>query len=347
MSAAPSPSGLSPAQLDALAGYFQRHVGALSAPMRAVPLTGGQSNPTVLLESGSRRWVVRRKPDGALLASAHAIDREFRVMRALRETAVPVPTVHAYCDDTTCIGVPFYVMDFVDARTYTDPTLPDLQPEQRQRVYQSLNDTISAIHRVDLEAVGLADFGRPHGYLQRQLERWTRQYRATETEPIASMESLMQWLAGYAPRHAEDPCLVHGDFRIDNVLFDPDSHRAVAVIDWELSTLGHGMADFAYHAMTWRVTADEFRGMRGHDLQRLGIPSEREHLQAYCERRGLPEPDDWTYLLAFNMFRMAAILQGILHRALNGNAAASDALDNGHKARLMADAGWRLVREAS
>lgn len=342
---APASTGLDPCQLDALATYLRRHVGAGPGPLQAQPLTGGQSNPTMLVESGSQRWVVRRKPAGPLLASAHAIDREFRVMRALQGSAVPVPEVQAYCDDAACIGVPFYVMQHVQGRSFTDPALPGLTVAQRQRIYLALGRTIAALHCVDVLALGLSDYGRPQGFLRRQLQRWTTQYRASQTEHIASMESLIAWLEQHLP-DSDDPCLVHGDFRIDNVLFHPEREEVVAVIDWELSALGHGLVDFAYHAMAWRVTAQEFRGMRGENLATLGIPDEGAYLRAYCDQRGVAVPVDWTCYLAFNMFRMAAILQGILHRALHGNAAAADALDNGRKARLMADAGWRLVNEA-
>lgn len=346
MSAA-SPSGLDARQLDALADYLRQHVGALPGPLQARPLTGGQSNPTVLVTAGDRRWVVRRKPAGTLLASAHAIDREFRVMRALQGSAVPVPEVHAYCEDPGPIGVPFYVMEHVQGRVFTDPALPGLSPDQRRRVYQAQNRTIAAIHGADVQALGLADYGRPQGFLRRQLQRWTAQYRAAQTEDIAAMESLITWLEQHLP-DTDDPCLVHGDFRIDNLLFHPGREEVLAVIDWELSALGHGLVDFAYHAMAWRVTAQEFRGMSGEPLDALGIPGEAEYLRRYCDLRGmaLPDPGVWTSLLAFNMFRMAAILQGILHRALNGNAAAADALENGRKARQMAEAGWRLVRRA-
>jgi aminoglycoside phosphotransferase (APT) family kinase protein len=340
-------SGLDARQLHALADYLRQHVGTLPGPLQARPLTGGQSNPTVLVSSGDRRWVVRRKPAGTLLASAHAIDREFRVMRALQASAVPVPEVHAYCEDPERIGVPFYVMEHVQGRVFTDPALPGLTAAQRGRVYQAQNATLAAIHSVDVQALDLADYGRPQGFLRRQLQRWTTQYRASQTEEIVAMESLIAWLQAHLPE-GDDPCLVHGDFRIDNLLFHPEREEVLAVIDWELSTLGHGLVDFAYHAMAWRVTAQEFRGMRGEDLAALGIPDEATYLRAYCAKRGVaePTPQQWTFYLAFNMFRMAAILQGILHRALNGNAAAADALDNGRRARLMADAGWRLVGDA-
>lgn len=348
MSAA-SPSGLDARQLDALADYLREHVGALPGPLQARPLTGGQSNPTVLVTAGERRWVVRRKPAGTLLASAHAIDREFRVMQALQGSAVPVPVpeVHAYCEDPERIGVPFYVMEHVQGRVFTDPALPGLSPAQRGRIYQAQNRTIAAIHRVDVQALGLADYGRPQGFLRRQLQRWTGQYRASQTEEIAAMEALIAWLEAHLPE-GDDPCLVHGDFRIDNLLFHPERDEVLAVIDWELSALGHGLVDVAYHAMAWRVTAQEFRGMRGEDFAALGIPDEASYLSAYCAQRGVaePAPPQWTFYLAFNMFRMAAILQGILHRALNGNAAAADALETGRRTRLMAEAGWRLVNEA-
>lgn len=339
-------TGLDARQLDALASYLRRQVGAGSGPLQVRPLTGGQSNPTVLVESGSQRWVVRRKPAGPLLASAHAIDREFRVMRALQGSAVPVPEVYAYCDDAACIGVPFYVMQHVHGRTFTDPALPGLTVDQRQRVYQALGSTIAALHSADVQALGLADYGRPQGFLRRQLQRWTTQYRASQTEDMPAMESLMAWLEQHLP-DSDDPCLVHGDFRIDNLLFHPEREEVLAVIDWELSALGHGLVDFAYHAMAWRVSAQEFRGMRGEDLATLGIPSEDAYLRAYCHQRGLAAPADWTALMAFNMFRMAAILQGILHRALTGNAAAADALETGRRARRMAEAGWRLVNEGA
>lgn len=344
MSAGNPTAGLSAAQIEALTPFFRRHVGPVTVPLRVAPLSGGQSNPTVLVESGSRRWVLRRKPAGELLASAHAIDREFRVMQALRGSTVPVPRAIAYCDDIACIGVPFYVMEYIEARLLTDPALPGMSSQQRQRIYTALSETVAAIHRVDVHAVGLQDFGRPQGYLRRQLDRWTRQYRASETQSLPAMEALMEWLIAHMPSDDEDPCLVHGDFRIDNVLFHPQDDRVLAVIDWELSTLGHGLADFAYHAMAWRVGADEFRGMRGADLEGLGIPLEADYLQAYCERRGLPLPANWHFYLAFNMFRMAAILQGILHRALQGNAASADALENGQRAGHMAEAGLRLIR---
>ena len=254
-----------------LADWLRAHVRPFRGGVQVEPLAGGQSNPTFRVTAGEHRWVLRRKPPGVLLASAHAVEREFRVMRALQGTAVPVPAMHALCEDASVIGSPFYVMDFVEGRVLADPALPGMDPAERAAIYSELQRVMGAIHRVDVQAVGLADFGRPQNYLARQVERWTRQYRASETERIEAMEHLIAWLPAQLPGH-EEVALVHGDFRIDNVIFHPSLPRALAVIDWELSTLGHPVVDFAYHAMAWRVTPDEFRGLRGHDLAALGIP---------------------------------------------------------------------------
>ena len=304
--------------------------------------TGGQSNPTYRLDLGSRSYVLRRKPDGVLLPSAHAIEREYRVINALASTEVPVPRVHVFCQDATVIGTPFYLMDFVEGRMFWDPTLPGMEPRERAALYDELNRVIAALHRVDVTTVGLSDFGRPGHYIARQIERWTQQYRASEAEPIYAMERLIEWLPAHVPSE-DETSLVHGDFRIDNVIFHPTEPRIIGVLDWELSTLGHPLADFAYHCMSWRVTPDEFRGMAGHDLGALGIPLEAPYVQAYCRRTGRESLPDWDYYLAFNMFRMSAILQGILARARGGNAASERAEATGRLARPMAEAGWRQI----
>lgn len=319
-----------------LRGRLPRWEGAITLQ----PLAGGQSNPTYLVRAGEERYVLRRKPFGDLLPSAHAIEREFRVMQALADTAVPVPRMHLLCEDTSVIGSSFYVMDFIEGRVFWDPSLPGMAQEQRAAIYDELNRVISALHAIDPAAVGLSDFGRPGQYLRRQVDRWTRQYRASETERIEPMERLIAWLPAHLP-DSEASTLVHGDFRIDNVIFHPVEPRVVAVLDWELSTLGHPLADFAYHCMAWRVTPDEFRGLRGHDLRALGIPDEQAYAQAYCRRTGRAALPDWDYYLVFNMFRMAAILQGILSRAVNGNAASAEAVRTGQRARPMAEAAWR------
>jgi aminoglycoside phosphotransferase (APT) family kinase protein len=303
---------------------------------------GGQSNPTYLLSSGEQRYVLRRKPAGVLLPSAHAVDREYRVMHALAASNVPVPRVHLLCQDDSVIGTAFYLMEYVEGRTFWDPALPGLAGAERAAIYDEMNRVVAALHRVDFAAAGLADYGRPGAYLKRQIDRWTRQYRASETERIEAMEQLIDWLPAHIPAD-DQTSLVHGDYRIDNLIFHPTQPRVLAVLDWELSTLGHPLADFAYHAMAWRVTPAEFRGLKGHDLPALGIPGEADYVAAYCRRTGRSAIADWDYYLAFNMFRMAAILQGILARALQGSAASSDALETGRRARPMAEAGWRQV----
>jgi aminoglycoside phosphotransferase (APT) family kinase protein len=311
---------------------------------------GGQSNPTYLLEGAEEaegvtsRYVLRRKPPGPLLPSAHAVEREYRVMQALAGSGVPVPRVHLLCEDPSVIGTAFYVMDHVEGRSLWDPSLPGMSPPERAAIYDEMNRVIAALHGVDFAAAGLADFGRPGAYLKRQVERWTKQYRASQTEPIAAMEQLIEWLPAHLP-NADETTLVHGDFRLDNLILHPTEPRILAVLDWELSTLGHPLADFAYHCMTWRVSPGDFRGLKGHDLEALGIPTEAAYVQAYARRTGRGALPDWNYYLAFNMFRMAAILQGVLARALQGSAASDDALQTGRRARPMADAGWRQAMQ--
>ena len=326
-----------------LADWLRAHVADFRGGVRLQPLAGGQSNPTYRLEAGEHRWVLRRKPPGVLLASAHAVDREYRVMAALADTDVPVPRMHALCEDPAVIGSSFVVMDMVEGRVFVDPALPGLAPTARAAVYAAMARTLAAVHRVDVAAVGLSGHGRPERYLSRQIERWTRQYRASETDRLDAMERLIEWLPAHLPPGLDDEpgTLVHGDYRLDNLIFHPVEPRVLAVIDWELSTLGHPLADLAYHLMAWRVTPDEFRGLKGHDLAALGIPDEAAHLAGYEAAGGRPPGPHRDYLMAFNMFRMAAILQGILARSRQGNAAAADARATGKRARRMAEAGWR------
>ena len=347
MSLAPKevPAMRHPFALEPLAAYLRQHLPGFSGELSARQFSGGQSNPTYLIEAGGQRWVLRRKPPGVLLPSAHAVDREYRVMAALGGSAVPVPHMHLLCEDDAVIGSAFFVMEHIEGRSFLDPSLPGMTPAQRAAIYGEMGRVIAALHGVDHHAAGLAGYGRPGQYLKRQIERWTRQYRASQigiNEPIAAMERLIEWLPAHLP-HADETALVHGDFRIDNLIFHPHEPRVLAVLDWELSTLGHPLADFAYHCMTWRVTPAEFRGLKGHDLAALGIPSEDAYVQAYCQRSGRASLPDWNYYMAFNMFRMAAILQGILHRALHGSAASAEAEQTGRLARPMAEAGWRQV----
>lgn len=330
-----------------LADWLRAHVADFRGGVQLRALAGGQSNPTYAVEAGEHRWVLRRKPPGVLLASAHAVEREHRVMAALAGSAVPVPRMHALCEDAGVIGSTFVVMEHVPGRVFADPALPGLPRAERAAVYAAMAKTLAAIHAVDVAAAGLADHGRPERYLSRQVERWTRQYRASQTEALPAMEALIDWLPARLPAalDAEPGTLVHGDYRIDNLIFHPTEPRVLAVIDWELSTLGHPLADLAYHLMAWRVTPDEFRGLLGHDLAALGLPDEAAHLAQYQAHGGRAPGPHWGFVLVLNMFRMAAILQGILARALQGNAAAADARATGERARRMADAGWRLAQQ--
>lgn len=336
-------SAVSTLDAQRLADYLRTHVRDFRGSLRVEQFAGGQSNPTYKVTAGDHRWVVRRKPPGVLLESAHAVEREHRVMAALASSDVPVPEMLALCADASVIGTPFYVMEFLEGRVFGDPALPALPPGERRAVYDELTRVIGALHRVDFDAIGLGDYGRPAGYLARQLSRWTSQYRASQTQRIEAMEHLIDWLPAHLP-DAEETAIVHGDYRIDNLIFHPHEPRVLAVIDWELSTLGHPLVDFAYHCMSWRVTPDEFRGLKGHDLRALNIPSEADHVRAYCARTGRTDVSHWDYYIAFNMFRMAAILQGIFARSRQGNAASADAERTGRQARPMAEAAWREVQ---
>jgi aminoglycoside phosphotransferase (APT) family kinase protein len=328
--------------------YLHANVPDFTGPLDVVQFKGGQSNPTYKLDAGGKSYVLRRKPPGKLLPSAHAIEREYRVIRALAGSAVPVARTHCLCLDETVIGTPFYLMDFVDGRIFWDPSLPAMAPEERRAIYAEMNRIIAALHRVDVAAVGLGDYGRPGNYLARQIDRWSRQYQASATEPIDAMDRLIEWLPRHIPA-GERTALVHGDFRLDNMIFDRHEPRVLAVLDWELSTLGDPLADFAYHLMTWRLAPDEFRGLRGRDLAALGIPTETEYVAMYLrDNPTLEQPgaQAWDFYMAYNMFRMAAILQGVLSRALAGNASSDQALEAGRRARPLAELAWKEVERS-
>ena len=312
--------------LDAVSRWMTGHVPGFRGPVtQAVKFDVGQSNPTFRLDCPSGPYVLRRKPPGALLKSAHAVDREYRVMRALAGSAVPVPAMHALCEDEGVIGSPFYVMDFVAGRGFTDPSLPGMTPVDRSAIFDEMNRVLAALHDTDLDATGLADYGPPGNYYERQLARWTRQYQASQTGPVPAMTALIDWLAQALPPDDGMRTLVHGDFRIDNLLFAPDAPVCVAVLDWELSTLGHPFADLAGVIMQWQLPpGDEGRGLAGVDRAALGLPGDDAFIDAYCARRGLSRPEGFGYYVAFAFFRMAAILQGVKKRALDGNASNPD-----------------------
>jgi len=327
-----------------LATWLAANVAPLDGPLEIAQFKGGQSNPTYLLAAGNQRYVLRRKPPGKLLPSAHAVDREYRVIRALAGTDVPVARALALCEDDAVIGTAFYVMEYVAGRVFWDPQLPELARAERAAVHDEINRVIAALHSVDVEAVGLADYGRSGEYIARQVARWSKQYQASETEKIEAMDRLIAWLPENIPA-GDETSIVHGDYRIDNVIFHPDEPRILAVLDWELSTLGHPLADFAYHCMTWRIPAGMFRGLAGIDFAATGIPAEREYVAAYCRRtgrEGVPERD-WEFYMAYNLFRLASIVQGVLARALQGNASSTQALETGRAARPLAEMAWRQV----
>lgn len=311
------------AQLDqtVVEAYLARHLPGFEGPLHIEKTPTGQSNPTFILTAKSGRYVLRRKPPGELLKSAHAVDREFRVQKALADTDVPTATMHFLCEDEDVIGTIFYVMECVDGDVHFDPRLPDKDAATRAAMYDDMNRALAALHDVDVAAVGLSDFGRPGSYFERQVSRWSKQYRASETGTIADMDALIDWLEANMPPDDGITTLVHGDYRIDNMIYDRSDPRVLAVLDWELSTLGHPYSDLAYQCMQWRMPAGEDgRGFGETDRTTLGIPSEQAYIDRYCERRGLAGIPIFDFCLAFSFFRMAAIVQGVKKRALDGNA---------------------------
>jgi aminoglycoside phosphotransferase (APT) family kinase protein len=322
-------------------------------PLAVEQFRGGQSNPTFKLTTPDAVYVMRAKPGpvAKLLPSAHAIEREYRVMKALASHGVPVPRMLALCEDESVIGRAFYVMDFVDGRVLWNQSLPDSTNAERAAIYDEMNRVIAALHKVDVAAAGLADFGKPGNYFERQIGRWSRQYVASITQPIEAMDRLIDWLPAHMPASARDETrvsVVHGDYRLDNLVFDRAQPRVLAVLDWELSTLGHPLADFSYHCMAWHIPPGSFRGIGGLDHAGLGIPVESEYVRRYCERTGFTTPDalagDWNFYLAYNLFRMAAILQGIAKRVEDGTASSARAREAGAGARPLAELGWQFAQ---
>jgi aminoglycoside phosphotransferase (APT) family kinase protein len=328
----------------ALEAWMRDHVDGYRGPLTVEQFRGGQSNPTFRITTPGKRYVMRRKPAGKLLPSAHAVEREYRVITALAGTSVPVPKTYGLCEDDAVIGSAFFVMDFVGGRILWDGALPGMTCAERAGIYGEMNRVIAELHKVDYGARGLGDYGKPGNYFARQIARWTKQYQASETETIESMNALIDWLPRNIPAN-DATTIVHGDFRIDNLVFHPTEPRILAVLDWELSTLGHPLADFSYHCMSWHVPPGAFRGLVGHDIAALGIPAEKEYVAAYCQRVGHDaiDPDHWDFYLAYNMFRAAGIAQGIMGRVVDGTAASQYALEVGKSARTLADLGWKRV----
>ena len=331
---------MSAQQLDTerLARYLAEHIPDFGGDLKAEKFPGGQSNPTFKLTANGREYVLRRKPPGELLPSAHAVDREFRVMRALQDTDVPVPRTYVLCEDDSVIGSMFFVMECLKGRVLWDPVLPEARDNaERAAYYDSMNATLAALHNVDVNAVGLADYGKPGNYFERQLSRWTKQYRASEIDTIPDMETLLRWLPANMPPDDGSVSLVHGDYRLDNVMFHATEPRIIAVLDWELSTLGHPLADLANQCMAWLLPRESaMKGLAGVDRASLGIPSDEDYVARYCERTGRSGIENWNFYIVFSLFRLAAILQGVKKRALQGNASSAEANAKGDLVRPLA-----------
>ena len=331
-----------PSFQESLATYLNA-LGLSKGPIELSQLTGGQSNPTYKISNGGSHYVLRKKPSGILLPSAHAVDREHRVMKALANTDVPVPQMLAYCEDESIIGTAFFIMEYLDGRIFVDQSLPGLHPKERQQIYEQMNQTISAIHRLDYVSLGLETFGKSGNYFARQITRWSRQVREANIAIPNSLNRLMDWLPEHIPAE-DETSLIHGDFRMDNLIFHKTDLRIIGVLDWELSTLGSPLADFAYQCMAWRISPTLWRGIQGLDLAALGIPNESEYIALYEKQVGRSISEHWPFLMAYNLFRISAILHGITKRAMDGNANASDAVENGEKAGALADLGWACTQ---
>ena len=324
--------------------YLEANVAGFKGLRNAQKFSDGQSNPTFLLNADSGQYVLRRQPPGELLKSAHAVDREFRVIAALASSDVPVARALHLCEDRDVIGSLFYLMSYEQGRIFWNPALPELDNIQRSDIYNEMNRVLAALHDVDIESVGLADYGRAGNYFERQVSRWSQQYRATETQNIEAMNRLIEWLPANMPDDDGKVSLIHGDFRIDNMIFHPTESKALALLDWELSTLGHPYADLAYQCMQLRLGSEAIvPGLGDVSRQKLGIPSEAEYVAQYCQRRGLAQIPNWNFYLVFGFFRFAAILQGVLKRAIDGNASSSKAFAYGALAPKLATMAVELI----
>ncbi|MGE5339661.1 MAG: phosphotransferase [Gemmatimonadota bacterium] len=337
--------------IERLAAHLALHLPQFRGPLAVKQFQGGQSNPTYLLTTPSARYVMRSKPGpvAKLLPSAHAIEREFRVMRALRSEGIPVPDTLLLCEDETVVGRAFYLMQHVEGRIFWEQSLPGASNAERSAIYDEMNRVLAALHSVDIERAGLADFGRAGNYFARQIGRWSKQYRASETETVDAMDRLIDWLPQHIPPEAEgdaETTVVHGDYRMDNLIFHPTEPRIIAILDWELSTLGHPLADFSYHCMSWHIPPGAFRGIAGLDHKALGIPTEAEYIARYCERTRRESIGHWNFYLAYNLFRIAAILQGVYKRATEGIASSDNAIKAGANAKTLGALGWEMAQRS-
>lgn len=334
---------------DRLCAYLEKELTEFSGELDVRQFGYGQSNPTYLLldASNHKEYVLRKKPPGKLLPSAHAVDREYRILKALHETDVPVPEVVVFCDDASVVGTPFYIMERIKGRIFRDAAAQEaIDPKERSDIFDAMNDTLAKIHRVDWQAAGLETFGKPGNYMVRQVSKWSRQYIASNTDPIESMNRLIEWLPENMPQDTT-PAIAHGDFRIENLIFHPNEPRVLAVLDWELSTLGHPLADLAFNCMGYYIpaSASSTLGLAGIDLAAKGIPTEREYVAAYCGRTDRKEIPDWTYFMAFSLFRMAAIVQGVYKRGLDGIASSANAKTYGAYVQFLADSAWDIIQK--
>jgi aminoglycoside phosphotransferase (APT) family kinase protein len=321
-----------------LESWLAAHLEGFRGPLEIRQFEGGQSNPTYFLRTPARDYVLRKKPPGQLLPSAHQVDREYRVMTALGDTGIPVPPTRLLCTDEAVIGTVFFVMDSVDGRVFRQPHLPGVPPHERAAIYENMADVLARLHGVNVAAVGLTDYGRPGNYYARQIARWSGQYVAAKTDEIPSMDRLMEWLPANIPP-GDETAIVHGDYRVENLIFHPTEPRIVAIVDWELSTLGHPLADLAYNCLTYHLAPEALGRPEQGEIDRRGIPSEADYVAAYCRRTGRSGIPNWHFYLAFSMFRLASILQGVYARGLQGNAASTYALQRGAAARQIADQG--------